>query len=311
MENEFDIIILGAGAAGLTAGIYASRAKMKTLILSEGAAGGQMILTHEIANYPGVENIPGYQLANTMRNQAKKFGCKIQSNLSITKIKLDGSEKIIEVNGKTEYKSKAVILTTGGRSRTLNVAGEKKYQGNGVSYCATCDGDFFQDKEIIVVGGGNSALEEAVSLTKYASKVTIIHEFDHFQAYPSAVNEAQKNEKIEFILNSTVAEFKGDAKLNAAIIKHIPTGTIREISIEGAFVFIGYIPNTEPFKNRIHLNDRGEVIVDEEKKTNLTGVYAAGDLTQKRYRQITTAVSDGTIAALSAIEYLNNLKYKA
>ena len=183
-ENQFDVIILGAGAAGLTAGIYTSRAKLKTLILNEGAIGGQMILTHEIANYPGVENVPGYQLANTMRNQAKSFGCKIKSNLRITKLDLAGEIKSIEINDKVTYTARAVIIATGGRSRNLGVPGEEKFQGNGISYCATCDGDFFQDKEIIVVGGGNSALEEAVSLTKYASKITIIHEFDHFRLIP-------------------------------------------------------------------------------------------------------------------------------
>ncbi len=220
-------------------------------------------------------------------------------------MELDGPVKSIEVNNKTSYTSKAVILASGGRPRNLDVPGEKDFQGNGISYCATCDGDFFQDKEIIVVGGGNSALEEAVSLTAYASKVTIVHEFDHFQAYPSAVEEAKKNEKIHYIMESTVSEFKGDGSLDIAVIKHIPSDTTSEMEIDGTFIFIGYVPNTEPFENLIELNDRKEIITDTSLQTSVPGVFAAGDCLAKRYRQVTTAVADGTIAALGAIEYLN------
>jgi len=304
-ENYFDIIIVGGGAAGLTAGIYTSRAKMKTLILNEGAVGGQMVLTHEIANYPGVENINGFQLARIMKTQAKTFGCKIKSNLKVTKMELDSSAKSIEVNNKTTFTSKAVILASGGRARNLGVPGEKDFQGNGISYCATCDGDFFQDKEIIVVGGGNSALEEAVSLTAYASKVTIVHEFNHFQAYPSAVEEVKKNEKINFIMESTVSEFKGNGSLDIAVITHIPTDTSKEMKIDGTFIFIGYVPNTEPFEGLIELNEHKEIITDSALQTSFNGVFAAGDCLAKRYRQVTTAVADGTIAALGAIEYVN------
>jgi thioredoxin reductase (NADPH) len=304
-QNTFDIIIIGAGAAGLTAGIYASRAKMKTLILNEGAIGGQMVLTHEIANYPGVENINGYQLARIMKTQAKTFGCKIKSNLKISDLKLDGPVKYVEVNNKDTYAAKAVIIATGGRARNLDVPGEKDFQGNGISYCATCDGDFFQDKEIIVVGGGNSAIEEAVSLTKYASKVTVVHEFDHFQAYPSAVDEARQNEKINFVMESTVSEFKGNGSLQKAVIKHIPDGTTEEMAIDGTFIFIGYEPNTEPFEGILELNARKEIVTNDLRQTSVDGVFAAGDSIAKRYRQVTTAVADGTIAALSAIDYVN------
>lgn len=304
-ENYFDIIIIGGGAAGLTAGIYTSRAKMKTLILNEGAVGGQMVLTHEIANYPGVESTNGYQLARIMKNQVKTFGCKIISNVKVTKMELEGPQKSVEVNEMTTYTSKAVILASGGRARNLGVPGEKDFQGNGISYCATCDGDFFKDKEIIVVGGGNSAIEEAVSLTKYASKVTVVHEFDHFQAYPSAVDEAKKNEKINFLMESTISEFKGNGSLGAAVIKHLPDGATNEMKIDGTFIFIGYMPNTEPFEDLIELNERKEIITDSTLQTSVAGVFAAGDCLAKRYRQVTTAVADGTIAALSAIEYVN------
>lgn len=308
MQNHFDVIVIGAGAAGLTAGIYLSRGKLNTLILNEGSIGGQMVLTHEIANYPGVESISGYELARIMKSQAQKFGCTIKSNLKITELDLTGDIKKIIVNNKDVYTSDAVIIATGGKSRTIGAPGEFKFKGKGISYCATCDGDFFQDKEIVVVGGGNSALEEAVSLTKYASKVTIVHQFDHFQAFEHYVEEAMNNPKINFIMESKIVEFIGDEKLNKIKIENLTTGEISEMKIDGVFIFIGYVPNTEKLNGIIELNEWKEIIVDNNLTTNLKGVYAAGDSIAKRYRQVTTAVADGTIAALSAAEYVNNLK---
>lgn len=308
MQNHFDVIVIGAGAAGLTAGIYLSRAKVNTLILNEGAIGGQMVLTHEIANYPGVESISGYELARIMKSQAQKFGCTIKSNLKITEMNLTGDIKKIIVNNKDVYTSDAVIIATGGKSRTIGAPGEDQFKGKGISYCATCDGDFFQDKEIVVVGGGNSALEEAVSLTKYASKVTIVHQFDHFQAFEHYVDEARNNPKINFIMESKIVEFVGDEKLSGIKIQNIETGEVSEMEIDGVFIFIGYVPNTEKLAGIIELNEWKEIVVDKNLATNLKGVYAAGDSIAKRYRQVTTAVADGTIAALSAAEYVNNLK---
>lgn len=308
MDNHFDVIVIGAGPAGLTAGIYLSRAKLKTLIVNEGAVGGQLVLTHEIANYPGVESISGYELARNMKLQAQKFGCIIKSNTKITSVELKDDLKKVVVNNKDTYTSDAVIITTGGRSRTIGAAGEDLFKGKGISYCATCDGDFFQDKEIIVVGGGNTALEEAVSLTKYASKVTIVHQFDHFQAFEHYVDEAKKNEKISFIMSSEITEFKGDEKLQSVMIQNKLTGKITEMKIDGVFIFIGYVPNTESLEGLIELNQWKEIVTDKDMKTNVPGVFAAGDSIQKKYRQVTTAVSDGTIAALSAAEFVNNLK---
>ncbi len=308
MDNHFDVIVIGAGAAGLTAGIYLSRAKVNTLILNEGVVGGQMVLTHEIANYPGVENISGYELSRIMKTQAQKFGCTIKSNIKITSLDLTDDLKKITVNNKTTYTAHAVIIATGGRSRMLGAIGEDVFKGKGISYCATCDGDFFQDKEIIVVGGGNSALEEAVSLTKYASKLTIIHQFDHFQALEHYVDEAKKNDKISFIMESKIIEFIGDEKLESVKIQNQATQEITEMKIDGVFIFIGYVPNTESLEGIIELNQWKEIIVDKDMKTNLPGVFAAGDSNQKKYRQVTTAVADGTIAALSAADYINNLK---
>ena len=308
MQNHFDVIIVGAGAAGLSAGIYLSRAKMNTLILNEGAVGGQMVLTHEIANYPGIESISGYELARNMKLQAQKFGCVIKSNVKITGLELKDDVKKITVNNKDVFSSDAVIIATGGKPRPLSVPGEEEFKGKGISYCATCDGDFFQDKEIIVVGGGNSALEEAVSLTKYASKVTIVHQFDNFQAFEHYVVEAKNNPKINFIMESKISEFIGDEKLNAVKIQNQRDFSISEMTIDGVFIFIGYMPNTEILKGVVELNENGEIIVDKDMRTNLSGVYAAGDSIAKRFRQVTTAVADGTIAALSAAEFISNFK---
>lgn len=307
-SNHFDLIIIGGGPAGLTAGIYGSRAKLKTLILNEGTAGGQLVLTHEIANYPGIESTSGYMLGNTMARQARNFGCTIKSNVRITGLDLNGEKKQVEVNGKDLYLAEAIILSPGGRSRTLGVPGEVEFKGKGISYCATCDGDFFQDKNIIVVGGGNSALEEAVSLTKYASKVTIVHQFDHFQAFPHAIAEVEQNEKIDFALNSKITEFIGEDRLKSVIIENLITGISEEREIEGVFIFIGYIPNTEFLEGKVSLNTWGEIKVSEELQTNLSGVFAAGDCIHKKIRQVTTAVSDGTIAALSAADYFHQKK---
>ena len=308
MEQHFDVIIIGGGAAGLTAGIYLSRAKMKTLILNDGTIGGQMILTHQIANYPGIENISGYELANNMKKQALSFGCQIKNSIKITDMNLTDYIKSITVNGKETYTANAVIIAVGGRSRMVGAPGEERLKGKGISYCATCDGDFFQDKEIIVVGGGNSALEEAVSLTKYASKVTIVHQFDHFQALSHYVDEAKANSKIDFIMESKITEFIGEEKLEAVKIQNQKSSETEIQKIDGVFIFIGYIPNTERFSGILELNKFNEIVVDNLMVTNIPGVFAAGDCVSKRYRQITTAVADGTIAALSASEYVNNIK---
>ena len=306
MDDVFDVMIIGGGAAGLTAGIYASRAKLSTLILNEGAVGGQMVLTDEIANYPGVEITSGYKVANIMKKQAKDFGCKIKSNVKIINYALEGEIKKVELKDGRKFNAKAVILAPGGKPITLNIPGENVFQGKGISYCATCDGDFFTDKEIIVVGGGNSALEEAVALTNYASKVTVVHQFDHFQAFEHAVEEAKSNPKINFVMKSELRQFIGNGKLQMVTIEHLSTGDIEDMNVDGAFIFIGYKPNTESLKKVINLNERNEIITDAEMKTNIPGVFAAGDCIVKKYRQVTTAVADGTIAALSAAEYLRN-----
>ncbi len=242
-----------------------------------------------------------------MRKQAKSFGCDIKSNIKITDLNLDNELKSLTVNDKIKYSAKSVILATGGKSRMLNVQGETNFKGKGISYCATCDGDFFQDKEIVVVGGGNSALEEAVALTKFASKVTILHEFDHFQAFNHAIEEVRSNPKIDFIMSSHITEFKGNDKLTSIQYKNLVTGELNNLDIDGVFIFIGYVANTDMLVDTsVELNKWGEVITDDKLQTNVSGVFAAGDNRAVRFRQITTAVADGTISALNAIEFINS-----
>ncbi len=303
-NNHYNTIIIGAGPAGLTAGIYLSRAKARTLILNEGVVGGQMILTYEIANYPGVEAITGYELSNIMKKQAQSFGCEIKANIRITHLNIEGKIKQVSMADGTNFNADTIILTPGGRPRTIGAAGEDDFKGRGISYCATCDGDFFTGKEIVVVGGGNSALEEAVSLTKYATKVTVVHQFDQFQAYEHEIEEARSNSKINFILDSTITAFHGNESITSVEIKNLKSGESQEFKTDGAFVFIGYLPNTEFLVGKLDLNKKGEIIVNSEMETSIPGVFAAGDCIAKRYRQVTTAVSDGTIAALSAAEYI-------
>jgi thioredoxin reductase (NADPH) len=307
-SNHYDVIILGGGPAGLTAAIYLSRARLKTLLLTEGTPGGQMTLTHEIANYPGIEKINGHMLGSVMKKQATAFGAVVKGNTDISSFSLEGEVKSVTAGDGQIYTAGVVILATGGRSRTLGVPGEDTFKGRGISYCATCDGDFFTGKEIVVVGGGNSALEEAVSLTKYVTKVTIVHQFDHFQAFQFAVDEAKTNPKISFVMSSTIASFYGEEKLEGVKIKNLVTDVETNFKTDGVFIFIGYVPNTERLRGHVEMNERSEIITGADMSTNIKGVFSAGDANAKRYRQVTTAVADGTIAALAAADYLHSLK---
>lgn len=309
MNKLYDVIILGGGPAGLTAAIYLARSRMKTLIIEKGSTGGQMNLTDKVVNYPGIHEASGAEIAFTMRQQAKNFGAEIITQAEITHFDISGKIKSFEIEDEGIFKAPAVIIASGGVPRTLGVPNEDKFKGRGISFCATCDGDFFKDKKIAVIGGGNSALEEAVSLTKFARHVTIIHEFDHFQAHAWAVEEAQKTPGITFLMNQKVTEFLGDEHISGVVSLDKSTGKKNITEIEGVFLFIGYLPNTSMFKDIVPMNGREEIITDELLKTGIEGVFAAGDAREKRYRQVTTAVSDGTVAAMSATEYVAS-KYK-
>jgi len=307
-KEHFDVIVIGGGPAGLAAGIYLSRSRISTLILNSGTVGGQLVLTHEIANYPGVESTSGYALARIMKKQAISFGAQIKTIKGIEELDLKSELKRIRISDEQEYTAHAVIMAPGGNPRTLGVDGENDFKGRGISYCATCDGEFFTGKEIVVVGGGNSALEEAVSLSKFASKITLLHQFDHFQAFPHAVEEVKKNEKIHIRMEHVITGFFGEESLKGVKIKNLKTGTEEDFATDGAFIFIGYVPNTEFLEGCFPLNDRGEIPVDANMNTAFEGVFAAGDCIAKKYRQVTMAVGEATAAALSAAEYVHNLK---
>lgn len=302
--KEYDVIVIGGGPAGLTAGIYLARAKQRVLIADQGTVGGQVILTHAVANYPGLPELSGYQLAATMKKQAQDFGCEVLGNTAVSKMELSGPLKSISTPQES-FSARAAIIAVGGEPRKLGLQSEERLRGKGISYCATCDGDFFTGQDIVVVGGGNSALEEAVSLTQYARTVTVVHQFDHFQGYAHAIEAARQNPKIEFIMESLIEDFLGEDGLEAVTVRSKQTGVTTTLDATGAFIFIGYTPSTEAFKGVVKLNGNGEILTDESMATNVPGVFAAGDARQKRFRQITTAVSDGTIAALSVLEFLN------
>ena len=223
----------------------------------------------------------------------------------IAEVDLTGEVKTVTLKNGTRFTARAVIVATGGVPRKLGVDGEAGFVGRGISYCATCDGDFFTDRPIAVIGGGNSALEEAVSLSRYASQITVIHEFDHFQAEPWIVAEAQANEKVCFLMNQRVLDFTGESGLACVRSAGNEDGAVTETQVDGCFVFVGYVPNSEAFEGQVELTERGEIVTDDALRTSLPGVFAAGDVRHKRVRQITTAVADGTVAALSALEYLN------
>lgn len=307
MSTDYDLLILGAGPAGLTAGIYAARARRSVLVVDSGTVGGQTVLSYSVANYPGVAETSGRELSRTMAQQARGFGCELRPFARLARIELDGEVKAVTLKDGTRVTSKAVIIASGGIPRKLGVDGEERLVGRGISYCATCDGEFFTDRPIAVVGGGNSALEEAVSLSRYASRITVIHEFEQFQAEPWIVGEVMANDKVSLLMNQRVLGFVGNSELAAVRSAHKVSGAVTETLVDGCFVFIGYAPNSEAFEGQVKLTELGEIVTDEQLRTSLPGVFAAGDVREKRVRQITTAVADGTVAALSALEYLREV----
>ena len=304
MSRHVDAIVIGAGPAGLTAGLYLARARLETLVVDVGSAGGQMIRSHQVANYPGAHDVSGAELSRTMLKQAREHGCEVLTQTRVEELDLAASPKRFVLEDEGEVTASAVILATGGTPRRLGLPSEEAFQGTGISYCATCDGDFFADREIVAIGGGNSALEEAISLTRYASKVTVIHEFEELQAQAWVVDEARRNPKIHFLMNQSVQGFEGGETLEGVVSRDKGTGAVTRTPAAGCFVFIGYIPNTEGIRDMVACNARGEILADAEMATSVPGVFAAGDARAKRTRQITTATADGTVAALSAIEFV-------
>lgn len=301
--KELDLIIIGGGPAGLTAAMYAGRAKLKTLLLENKIIGGQVRNSYTIENYPGFKTIQGGELADIFQAQAEEFGAVIDEFDLIENISLSDNEKIIETETYI-YKPKAVIIATGASPRKLPIPQEGEFAGKGIHYCAVCDGAMYEGKRIGVVGGGNSALEEAVFLTKFAEKVYLIRRYDYFRGEQSLIDEVFNNPKIEVLLNEDLIEVKGNAFLECATIKNTKTGETTQLNVDAIFGYIGTEPKTESVKEYIKLNEQGYIITDEDMQTNIKGVYAAGDVRDKKYRQITTAVSDGTIALLNAEKYI-------
>jgi thioredoxin reductase (NADPH) len=307
MAEKYDVIIVGAGPAGLSAAIYASRARLKTLVLDESVPGGQMKTTHKVSNYPGFpEDVKGTDLSKAFSAQAERFGAKIRRAIEITAHDLTGPSKKFQLDEEEEVEAPAVIIATGAKPRELGVAGESKFRGRGISYCATCDGAYFDGKEIHVIGGGNSAVEESLFLTQFAKKVTIVHQFDHFQAEPVSAAEALESPKIEVIWNSEPRAFVGENQLEKLRIENVKTKEVRELATDGVFVFVGYTPRTDLVKGLVKLNEWGYVETQEDMSTEVPGVYVAGDIRSKRFRQITTAVADGTIAALAVQKFVKD-----
>jgi thioredoxin reductase (NADPH) len=309
MNTRYDLIIVGAGPAGLAAAIYAARARLRTLVVDESVAGGQVKTTHKVSNYPGFpEDIKGTDLAKAFATQAERFGATIRRAIEITAHDFTGPVKSLELDEEETVEAPAVIVATGARPRDLGIPGESKFKGRGISYCATCDGAYFEGKDIHVIGGGNSAVEESLFLTQFARSVTIIHQFDHFQAEAATTEEALHNPKIKVIWDSEPRAFTGESGLQALTIEDVKTKVRTELKTDGVFVFIGYVPRTDLVKGLVPLNKWGYVETAEDMSTPVPGVYVAGDLRSKTFRQITTAVADGTIAALAAQKYVKQAR---
>jgi thioredoxin reductase (NADPH) len=311
MDNVYDLIIIGSGPAGLSAGLYAARARLKTLILERNKAGGQIVITDEVANYPGsVRDATGKTLVERMEEQVEEFGAERKKD-NVKEVDFTGKIKIIK-GEKEEYKAKSVIVATGAAPRHIGCKGENELIGKGVSYCATCDADFFTDLEVFVIGGGDSALEEALYLTKFARKVTVVHRRDALRGAKSIQEKVFKNPKIEIMWDSVVEEIKGDGIVESAVFKNKKTGEITEYFADeddgtfGIFVFVGYLPINNLFKDIITMNEAGYIKTNDKMETNIEGVFAAGDIREKSLRQVVTAAADGAIAAVEAYKYVED-----
>lgn len=312
MDKIYDVIILGAGPAGLAAGLYSGRYRLSTLVIEKAKDGGQIAITDEIENYPGqmVEGESGPSLIERMTKQVEKFGAERVAD-TINAVDFSGEIKILK-SAKNEYQAKNVIIATGAYARPIGCKGEAEFRGKGVSYCATCDANFFEDLEVFVVGGGDSAVEEAMYLTKFARKVTIIHRRDELRAAKSIQEKAFANPKIEFFWDSVVEELGGDDILQWMKVKNVKTGEVRTVEADeedgmfGVFGFIGTVPNSKLFEGILDMDERGYIRTDEDMHTNIPNVYAVGDVRIKSLRQVVTAAADGAIAAVQVERSLSD-----
>jgi thioredoxin reductase (NADPH) len=302
---SYDVIIIGGGPAGMSAGIYAARGQLRTLIIEKGAIGGQAVTTWDIENYPGApEETTGPSLTERMRAQCEGFGVEFMTgSFSGMEKSPDGYDLMV---GETVLSTRSVIVATGAQPSLLGCPGENEHRGLGVSYCATCDANFFRNMHVAVVGGGDTAIEEALYLTKFASKVTVIHRRDALRAAKILGDRAMKNPKIEMAWNSVVEEITGDSLVDGVILKNVKTGEHTKLALDGVFIFVGQKPDSAAFAGLLPLDERGYIVTDETMATGVEGVFAAGDVRQKMLRQVVTAAADGAIAAISAVRYLEN-----
>jgi thioredoxin reductase (NADPH) len=306
-SEECDVLILGGGPAGITAGIYSAQAKLKTILVDTALPGGQVTTTHMVSNYPGfIKPVEGFMLTHFMNEQAKEAGVIFRSAVDVTYADL--VNKQILVDGYETIKAKKIIVSTGSSYRELGISGEREYKGKGISYCATCDAKYYGEKHVVVIGGGNSAVEESLFITKFAGRVTIVHQFDKLQANKDAQEKAFANRKIDFIFEHEPRSFKKQPDGSMIIeIENLKNGSVREIAADGVFIFAGMKPNTGLFNGTLKTDEQGYILVDQYMRTNLPGVFAAGDVISKPYRQITTSVSDGTIAAITAEKEIDGM----
>ena len=306
-KDIFDVIIIGSGPAGYTAGIYTSRGKLKTLIISGSLPGGQLMTTSEVENYPGFPNgIFGPELMMNMRQQAERFGSFIVDD-EVIEVNFKETPFYVKTHSK-EYLSKSILICTGASPRKLGILGEEAYGGRGVSYCATCDGPFFKGEDIVVVGGGDTALEEATFLTKFGKSIKIIHRRDSLKGSKILQEKSFANPKIKFLWNSIITKISGDKKISKIFIKNVNNQEEKELDVGGLFIAIGHEPNTKLFKDQLELNEHGYILLRENTKTSIDGVFAAGDVHDFHYRQAVTAAGYGCMAALDVEKWLNENK---
>lgn len=307
MEKIYDTIILGGGPAGISAGVYCARGNIDCAIIDTSLLGGQPTNYLEIENYLGFSSIEGWELSEKFEQHLDKFNVEKFTMEEIQNVDLISNPKVIKTL-KGEYKAHSIIIATGAKSTKLNVSGEKEYTGKGVSYCAVCDGAFYKDKTVVVVGGGNAAVEEGIYLTKFASKVYIVHRRDSLRADKIVQERAFKNEKIEFVWDSVVEEIKGDSKVESVVLKNVKTNKTTEMKTDGVFPYIGFTPNCDGFNGQLKQDEKGFIVTDEYMQTSIQGVFAIGDVRVTPLRQVITAVADGAVAGVSAVKYLEKVK---
>ncbi|HEQ99008.1 MAG TPA: thioredoxin-disulfide reductase [candidate division Zixibacteria bacterium] len=309
MSVDYDIIIIGGGPGGLTAGLYAARANMRAILLEKALPGGQIANTHEVEDYPGFEHIGGPELASRMENHARKFGLEVVTT-GAEEVWCEGDERVVRTSDGKELRAYAIILATGGSPNLLHVPGENELSGLGVSYCAICDGAFFKDQIIVVVGGGDAAVEEGIFLTRFGSRVIIIHRRDELRAAKIIQKRAFANPKIEFVWDSVVEKINGDQKVTSVSVKNVKTGQKSLIECGAVFIFIGFKPNSDLVREEMEKDAGGYIITNERMETSVPGIYACGDVRHQLVKQITNAVGDATTAAVAAEKYIEAIHDK-